>query len=437
MRQGRQQAGEAWDGGGRQSLSPWESGRLQQRLQNLGFGMLGASRAALRAPYGVARWVGRRFSPKHRRRRRRRRLFRRIRRVVLLLPLLPLLLGGAVLSAMPTLGPPDVLAALTPALVETLAEGEVDEPTGLGGSYGMVGGIPYAEAFNATAELGIDPRLVAAVAWAESDFAEDVVSCRRNSSAGAQGIMQLMPDTARALGVDPCDPEEAIRGGARYLLQQFRRFDDWSLALAAYNAGPGNVEGCDCVPNILETQAYVPKVLAKWEEYKDQFPTEEIAGVVSPGDVVPRGGTGLYRDSHNTPTMQRVLDAVITHFGRGRGVGCFRSGDQDHGRGRACDVMMATAGQHPSGPREDYGLDRTCEMMAEAPVSQVFTMEDHGDALACWLMANARALRVQYVIWQQQIWNIDVAGGWRMMEDRGSITQNHYDHVHISVQPEP
>ncbi|ABD54803.1 lytic transglycosylase domain-containing protein [Jannaschia sp. CCS1] len=81
------------------------------------------------------------------------------------------------------------------------------------------------------------------------------------SSAGAIGLAQLMPDTATLLGVDPADPVANLDGGARYLAQQFRRFGNWRLALAAYNAGPEAVVRHDGVPPFAETQHYVRVIL--------------------------------------------------------------------------------------------------------------------------------------------------------------------------------
>ncbi|WP_243123195.1 lytic transglycosylase domain-containing protein [Thermaerobacter sp. FW80] len=107
---------------------------------------------------------------------------------------------------------------------------------------------------------GLDPALLRAVIEVESGW-----NPLARSPAGALGLMQLMPATARALGVtDPWDPWQNLEAGARYLRQQLERFGDIRLALAAYNAGPGAVQRYGDVPPYRETQAYVERVLALW-----------------------------------------------------------------------------------------------------------------------------------------------------------------------------
>ncbi len=119
----------------------------------------------------------------------------------------------------------------------------------------------WAAAIDATAARhGLDGRLFAALVWSESGFSPGVVS-----HAGALGLAQLMPGTARGLGVDPRDPLQNLEGGARYLRTQLDAFGRVDLALAAYNAGPGRVRSAGGIPNIVETQVYVTRVLERYE----------------------------------------------------------------------------------------------------------------------------------------------------------------------------
>ncbi len=121
----------------------------------------------------------------------------------------------------------------------------------------------------------ISPALANAVAQQESGYDPSAVS-----PAGAVGVMQLMPDTARALGVDPRDPADNIEGGIRYLRMQLDRFDgDIRLALAAYNAGPERVARLGRVPRIPETQAYVTKIL---DRLNPGFPILDASSYPSP-----------------------------------------------------------------------------------------------------------------------------------------------------------
>ncbi len=110
---------------------------------------------------------------------------------------------------------------------------------------------------SAARKFGVDSELVKAVATAESNLNQDA-----RSAVGAIGVMQLMPETADNLGVDPYDEKENIEGGAHYLRQMLDKFQgNLQQAIAAYNAGPGAVQKYGGVPPYSETQNYVGRVL--------------------------------------------------------------------------------------------------------------------------------------------------------------------------------
>jgi soluble lytic murein transglycosylase-like protein len=103
----------------------------------------------------------------------------------------------------------------------------------------------------------VSAALIAAQLYAESNFNPFAVS-----RAGARGIAQFMPGTARTYGLaNPFDAGASIDAQAHLMRDLLRRFGSVSLALAAYNAGPARVEGCGCVPEYPETQAYVARIL--------------------------------------------------------------------------------------------------------------------------------------------------------------------------------
>lgn len=131
------------------------------------------------------------------------------------------------------------------------------------GSSGVSG--PYAALFaRAGKQYGVDPALLSAVAKAESGYRPGAVS-----RAGARGLMQIMPSTARGLGIDPDVPEQAVDGAARLLSGYLKQYDGRTdLALAAYNAGPGAVRKYGGVPPYAETRTYVQRVTGYWNDLR-------------------------------------------------------------------------------------------------------------------------------------------------------------------------
>ena len=154
---------------------------------------------------------------------------------------------------------PDYIRRVLPDTAATGVAG-AGSATGSGVSGSRVSGVPFSDLFNrAGAKYGVSPVLLSAVARQESGYDPKAVS-----HAGAQGLMQLMPGTARGLGVrDSFDPAQAVDGAARMLRDLTTRFHGRvDLALAGYNAGPGAVLKYGGIPPYPETQNYVRKVLA-------------------------------------------------------------------------------------------------------------------------------------------------------------------------------
>lgn len=157
--------------------------------------------------------------------------------------------------------------------VEEIASIEGSETPLARGS--VLGSTPQDVLDAAAVDQQIPPELVRSVAKAESDFRGDAVS-----SKGARGLMQLMPSTARELGVDPAIAGQNAEGGAKYLRELLLRYHgDSTLALAAYNAGPRAVDRFGGVPPYLETRRYVLKVL---REYERQHKLEQISKASKP-----------------------------------------------------------------------------------------------------------------------------------------------------------
>ena len=167
----------------------------------------------------------------------------------------------------------------------------------------------------AAQEQGIDPALYRSLIMAESSGNANAVSPK-----GAMGYAQLMPATAAELGIDPSDPAQNLKGGAMYLRQMLERFKDPKLALAAYNAGPANVEKYNGIPPFAETQNYVSKVLGgnKMENTPTQQVYDDPMGSLSKGQrlmlafgALKDAGMALQGGQEGTSfarTMQAVND---------------------------------------------------------------------------------------------------------------------------------
>lgn len=170
---------------------------------------------------------------------------------------------------------------LTPQVQAPAAPPVSSDPTGFADALGVASGSDttapvssdttgsdsastYSAAIDAAGQrYGVDPLLLQSVIQQESGFNPNATS-----SAGAQGLMQLMPSTSASLGVtDPYDPNQSIDAGARYLSTELNNYGgDTSLALAAYNAGGGAVSRYGGIPPYPETQNYVQSIMGHYQQ---------------------------------------------------------------------------------------------------------------------------------------------------------------------------
>ena len=112
-------------------------------------------------------------------------------------------------------------------------------------------------------EMGVDPAIALSIARTESGFRHEA-----KSRHGAVGVFQLMPSTARRMGLNPYLLNDNIRGGIMYYKMMYKMFGSMELALAAYNAGPGNVKRYNAVPPYAETKRFVNKIMTDYHNYK-------------------------------------------------------------------------------------------------------------------------------------------------------------------------
>jgi hypothetical protein len=112
-------------------------------------------------------------------------------------------------------------------------------------------------------EMGVDPAITLSIAKAESGFRHEA-----RSSRGAVGVFQLMPSTARRMGLNPYSLDDNIKGGVMYYKSMYKMFGSVELALAAYNAGPGNVKKYKAIPPFAETRRFVSKIMTDYRHFK-------------------------------------------------------------------------------------------------------------------------------------------------------------------------
>jgi hypothetical protein len=218
---------------------------------------------------------------------------------------------------------------------------------------------------------------------------------RQLARFAAASYMGSAPDQALAFFAGG-DPQQVLGRSAtiEYLAQQHdaREQQLRRLTVAAERArqtATATVAGLrQMVATLAGQQQRIKRLLAR---FQPQSPTI--------GDTI-------------TPRMREVRDEVDRRFGPFSAIGCYRPGsDGEHPLGRACDFMLSTGGVMPAAASIQKGYD-----------------------IAAWAQANASRLGIMYIIYRQRIWDVRMASsGWVPMEDRGSITANHYDHVHISV----
>lgn len=148
---------------------------------------------------------------------------------------------------------------------------------------------------------GLEPALLSALVYQESRYCTDALSPK-----GAIGLGQLMPGTAQDLGVDPHDPVQNLYGAAAYLRAQWDSFEDWNLALAAYNAGPGAVMKYEGIPPYEETQNYVVSVLSRYTAMVEALPDSslvEVAAAPTPLTSVLDAEAGLVAEAPETTEL--------------------------------------------------------------------------------------------------------------------------------------
>ena len=153
-------------------------------------------------------------------------------------------------------------------------------------------------------EMGVDPAIALSIAKTESGFRHEA-----RSSHGAVGVFQLMPSTARRMGLNPYSMDDNIKGGIMYYKSMYKMFGSMELALAAYNAGPGNVKKYRAVPPFSETRRFVAKIMTDYRHYKANPDPAMIAARKNPA-FAGTNPAGLTKMVAKAPAKNAPLPVV-------------------------------------------------------------------------------------------------------------------------------
>ena len=146
-------------------------------------------------------------------------------------------------------------------------------------------------------EMGVDPAIALSIARTESGFRHEA-----RSSHGAVGVFQLMPSTARRMGLNPYSLNDNIKGGIMYYKKMYNMFGSVELALAAYNAGPGNVKKYNAVPPFGETRRFVSKIMT--DVNRQRVTPDPIVAKVRSGAYTAQKPSGVIK-----PASAKLIDA--------------------------------------------------------------------------------------------------------------------------------
>ncbi|MFD6951133.1 hypothetical protein A6A08_13640 [Nocardiopsis sp. TSRI0078] len=243
---------------------------------------------------------------------------------------------------------------------------------------------------------------------------EDLQEVEERLDASRSGVSAIASTRYKSGGLDPAfqvvfssHPEDMFADAAalEYLGQsQSEQISELietrdEAALVAQELQEEKDEAAELIDKLESEREEVEKRIEEYEA--EQVP--ETSG----NGTIPESAKG-WGWSGASPRMAAIRDEIVMNFGAPYPVGCLRNSADDHGVGNACDFMMSAGGAVPSADNQALGTQ-----------------------IAQYGINNADRLGIKYIIWEQQIWQ-STSRQWTWMNDRGSTTQNHYDHVHIS-----